>query len=146
MKKFCLLLFLCLSVAVFSQKADDIIGTWLTGSEKAKVQIFKSGDKYYGTIVWLRNPTYEDGTPKVDKNNPDKSKQGNTIVGLNMLKNFSFDEDEWNGGTIYDPENGKLYSCKISIRDGNKLDVRGYIGISLLGRTETWFKVADVKK
>jgi uncharacterized protein (DUF2147 family) len=63
-----------------------------------------------------------------------------------MLKNFSFDENEWNGGTIYDPENGKTYNCKIAIRDGNKLDVRGYIGISLLGRTETWFRVADIKK
>ncbi|MHB8259232.1 MAG: DUF2147 domain-containing protein [Bacteroidia bacterium] len=137
---------LALCVNAFAQKmnADAILGTWLTGSGKAKVQIYKEGNKYNGKIVWLKTPTYEDGTPKLDKHNPDKTKQTTPTLGLRMLKDFVFDEDKWADGTIYDPENGKTYSCKITWRDG-KLDVRGYVGISLIGRTDTWFKVLDIK-
>lgn len=137
-------LLLCFSLSAQKPNADVIVGTWLTASGKAKVQIYKEGDKYNGKIVWLKNPTYEDGKPKVDKNNPDKLKQSMPLMGLNMLKGFVFDEDEWEDGTIYDPENGKTYSCTMTYRDG-KLDVRGYIGISLIGRTQTWFKIPDSK-
>lgn len=136
---------LLLSARVFSQSvvADLVLGTWLTASGKAKVQIYKDGDLYNGKIVWLKNPKYEDGSIKVDKNNPDKSEKNNALLGLKMLKNFKFDGGEWKDGTIYDPENGKTYSCYIKYRDG-KLDLRGYVGISLMGRTQTWFKVADI--
>ena len=139
-----LLLFLFTRVSSQTIAVDALLGTWLTASGKAKVQIYKEGSKYNGKIVWLKNPTYEDGKIKVDKNNPDKAKQTTPLLGLNMLKGFVFDEGEWNDGTIYDPENGKTYSCKIKYRDG-KLDLRGYIGISLIGRTQTWYKVADIK-
>lgn len=124
--------------------SDIIVGTWLTASGNAKVHITREGDKYNGKIVWLKNPTYEDGKPKIDKNNPDKNKQATPLMGLNLLKNFVFDDDEWTDGTIYDPTNGKTYSCNIKYRDG-KLDLRGYIGISLIGRTQTWFRVSDIK-
>lgn len=135
-----------LSINTFAQKINEdiIIGTWLTGSGKGKVQIYKTGVEYNGKIVWLKEPTYPDGKPKVDKHNSDVAKQTNPILGLNMLKGFVFHDDKWIDGTIYDPENGKTYSCKITWRDG-KLDVRGYMGISLIGRTDTWFKVPDVK-
>jgi uncharacterized protein (DUF2147 family) len=143
------LLFLCsilFSTNHFAQtvSSDAVIGTWLTASGKAKVQIYKDGNKYSGKIVWLKTPNYEDGKPKTDKNNTDKAKQSVPLMGLNMLKNFEFDDDEWEDGTIYDPENGKTYSCTIKYRDG-KLDLRGYIGISLIGRTQTWYKVSDLK-
>ncbi|HKC69341.1 MAG TPA: DUF2147 domain-containing protein [Bacteroidia bacterium] len=141
-----LLVVLFLSVCTFAQTTnkDALIGTWLTGSGKGKVQIYKEGDKYNGKIVWLKEPTYPDGKPKVDKNNPDEAQKTKPLLGLNMLKGFIFDEDKWVDGTIYDPENGKTYSCKITWNNG-KLDVRGYIGISLIGRTDTWFKVLDIK-
>ncbi|MBS1634628.1 MAG: DUF2147 domain-containing protein [Bacteroidetes bacterium] len=147
LKPFILAILLLFSGLAKAQKPDskDIIGTWLTASGKAKVQIYAEGGHFNGKIVWLKNPTYEDGKPKVDKHNPDKANQTKPLMGLNMLKGFVFDEDQWNDGTIYDPENGKTYSCKIEIRDGNKLDVRGYIGFSLIGRTETWFRVQDIK-
>lgn len=124
--------------------ADAVVGTWLTASGKAIVEIYKEGTKYNGKIIWLKTPNTEDGKPKVDKNNPDKAKQTAPLLGLNMLKGFVFKKDEWGDGTIYDPENGKTYSCFIKYRDG-KLDLRGYIGISLVGRTQTWYK-ADIKK
>lgn len=131
-----------LTVAAFAQvKADDILGVWLTGGkEPAKIQIYKSGEKYYGKIVWLKNPT-DNGKPKVDANNPDKGKRNQPIIGLIILRGFKFDgDDEWEDGDIYDPESGKTYSCYLSLKDINTLKVRGYIGISLFGRTETWTK------
>jgi uncharacterized protein (DUF2147 family) len=146
MKKIFTILLISSALFCYGQKvnADVILGTWLTASGKAKVLIYKQGDVYNGKIVWLKEPLYPDGKPKVDKNNPDASKRNVPIMGYNLLKGFVFDEDEWEDGTIYDPENGKTYSCTIKYRDG-KLDLRGYIGISLIGRTQTWFKVADVK-
>ena len=122
-------------------KADDIVGVWLTnGDDPAKIQIYKSGDKFYGKIIWLKAPLLN-GSPKVDQNNPDKTKRTTPIIGLGLLSGFKFNgDDAWKGGNIYDPQNGKTYSCNISLKDKNTLKVRGYIGISLLGRTEVWTK------
>ena len=129
-----------ISLGAHSQiKADDIIGIWLTGGkEPAKIQIYKVGEKFYGKIIWLKNPT-ENGKQRVDGNNPDKAKQSNPIIGLLMLTGFKFDgDDEWKGGDIYDPESGKTYSSYMYLKDKDTLKVRGYVGISLFGRTETW--------
>ena len=129
-----------LVLPAFSQnKADDIIGVWLTGGkEPAKIQVYKSGEKFYGKIIWLKNPS-ENGKQRVDANNPDETKRKNPIIGLIMLTGFKFDGDEeWKGGDIYDPESGKTYSSYMYLNDKNTLKVRGYVGISLFGRTETW--------
>ncbi|HEX6847167.1 MAG TPA: DUF2147 domain-containing protein [Chitinophagaceae bacterium] len=139
--------FLLLVVLVlFSQKfysqvsADDIIGVWLTaGKEPAKIEIYKSGDKYFGKIIWLKNPV-QDNKSRVDANNPDRSKRSQPIIGLIILKDFKFDGDEWESGKIYDPESGDTYSCYLTLKDKTTLKVRGYIGISLFGRTETWIR------
>jgi uncharacterized protein (DUF2147 family) len=127
--------------AIAQTKADDIVGIWLTsGKEPAKIQIFKSNDKYYGKIAWLKNPM-ENGKPKADSQNPDKGKRNQQVMGLLILSGFIADgTDEWKDGNIYDPESGKTYSCIISMKDKNTLKVRGYVGISLLGRTELWTK------
>ena len=119
-------------------KADDIIGTWLTtGKEPAKIQIYESGEKFYGKIIWLQYPT-DNGKLKTDNNNPDKSKINTPVIGLVILTDFKFDGEEWKGGTIYDPESGNTYSSYLYLKDRNTLKVRGYIGASLFGRTETW--------
>jgi uncharacterized protein (DUF2147 family) len=119
-------------------KPDDITGIWLThGDKAAKIQISRSADRFEGKIVWLQAPM-ENGKPKVDKNNPDERKRVRPIVGLPLLTGFRFDKDEWNDGQIYDPVSGKTYSCTMTLKDPNTLKVRGYIGISLLGRTEVW--------
>lgn len=147
MKKYITLLLVIIAIKLNAQApaADAIVGTWLTKAGKAKVQIYKSGSVYNGKIVWLKEPNYEDGTAKVDKNNPDKNRHKDPIIGLNLLKGFVFDEDHWENGTIYDPENGKTYSCKITLNKGGWIEVRGFIGISLLGRTEIWYHTADLK-
>ena len=129
-----------LSFKALSQiKADDILGVWMTGGkEPAKIQIYKSGEKYYGKIIWLKNPT-ENGKQRTDGNNPNEAKRNNPIIGLELLTGFRFDgDDEWKGGDIYDPESGKTYSSYMYLKDNNTLRVRGYVGISLFGRTESW--------
>lgn len=138
-----ILLFFLLSFASYAQtKADDIAGIWLTGGkEPAKIQIYKAGEKFYGKIIWLKNPS-ENGKPRVDGNNPDKSKRSTPVIGLVILMGFKFDGDEeWKGGNIYDPENGKTYSSYMYLKNRTTLKVRGYVGVALLGRTETWTRV-----
>ena len=124
--------------------ADSIVGVWLTDGGGSKIEISKESDKYDGKIVWLKDPTYEQGHPEAgkprrDSHNHDPAHQHDPMVGLNLLKNFTFDgEAKWTGGTIYDPENGKTYKCVITLGDDNTLNVRGYLGIQALGRTTTW--------
>lgn len=117
---------------------DAVIGRWYTTDKGGIVEIYQCGDELCGRIVWLKDPNFEDGKPKTDLNNPDENKRQDPIIGLNMLKGFEADgTNKWDNGTIYDPKNGKTYSCKMEL-DGDVLSVRGYIGFSLFGRTETW--------
>lgn len=120
----------------FSQQADDILGVWYNQEKTGKVEIYKTGEKYFGKIVWLKEPL-RDGKPKLDKENEDESLRNRPVMGLVILKDFVFDEDEWEDGTIYDPKNGKTYSCYIT-KEGDILHVTGYIGFSFIGRTSDW--------
>ncbi|MCB0700768.1 MAG: DUF2147 domain-containing protein [Chitinophagales bacterium] len=124
---------------VFAQE-DPIEGVWFNEEKSAKIKIYRAkNQKFYGKIVWLERPE-EDGKPRVDKNNPDKSKRTEPINGLLILKGFVKDGDkEYEDGTIYDPKNGKTYSCIIK-HNGEELDVRGYVGFSWIGRTTVWSK------
>jgi uncharacterized protein (DUF2147 family) len=137
-------LLLCLFISATSplqeKGGDAALGVWLTGSGKAKIRIYKdASNQYNGKIVWLRDPKNTDGTVKVDKNNPDAGKKKTPIMGLNNLTGFVYAGDnEWSDGHIYDPENGKSYKCKMELTDAATLEVRGYIGISLFGRTDVW--------
>ena len=143
--KSCLLLIcLCASAAWAADDADGVLGTWVTADGKARIQVVKHGDVYDGSIVWLLEPNYpaDDkmaGKPKVDRENPDQSLQSRPVLGLPLLQGFKYAGDGvWNDGKIYDPTNGKLYSCNITLMMDGRLKVRGYVGISLFGRTEIW--------
>jgi uncharacterized protein (DUF2147 family) len=122
--------------------ANDVIeGLWFNEEKTAKIEIFQGRDqRFYGKIAWLKEPM-RDGRPKVDKENPDVRLRTQPILGLLILKEFrKVKENEYEKGTIYDPRNGKTYSCKMRYKAG-KLEVRGYVGFSLLGRTTTWSRV-----
>ena len=123
-----------------SAEADRLTGVWEPSHGKAKVKIEKIADKYYGKIVWLKEPIDpETKKPKLDKNNTDEKLQNKPLRGYRILKDFQYtDKNEWTEGTIYDPENGNTYSCIIKMTDDNTLDIRGYIGVSVLGRTDIW--------
>lgn len=137
------ILFLCSSIAFSNDKInpDAIIGTWLNASGKGQIQIYKQGSKYYGKLVWLKEPNDEQGNPKVDSKNPNASLKTKPLIGAIILRDFVFDDDEWNSGRIYDPQNGKDYKCFLRLKDVKILSVRGYIGVALLGRTETWTRI-----
>ena len=134
----CMTLFLAANVC--AQDSDAILGEWYTKDAKALVEIYKCNDLYCGKIVWLKEPLEKDGSEKLDDNNPDESKRTNKIIGLNLVSNFEFKKkNKWAGGTIYDPDNGKTYACKMTLKE-DKLKVRVFIGISLIGRTQVWNK------
>ncbi len=129
-------------------KGDDILGVWLNEDKDAHIQIYKEGDKYFGKIIWLKEPIDPDtGKPKVDDKNEDESLQNRPIMGLLLLTDFVFDgDDEWEDGEIYDPKSGNTYSCYMEFPDEDNKDylkIRGYIGFSLLGRTTYWTRVKD---
>ena len=131
---------------IFSAKAqnnaDDIVGVWLTGSGKAHVKIDKVGNYYFGRVVWLKEPLNDLGKPKLDKNNEDVTKRNKAIMGMQLLGGFEWKNDNlWDNGNIYDPENGKTYKCKIDLENLSTMNVRGFIGISLFGRTDIWKRV-----
>src|SRR5215471_2884457 len=85
------LLILSFGKLVAQNKADDITGVWLTpGDRSAKIQIYKSGEEYYGKIIWMAQPLDQSGKPKTDTNNPDKSKQSVPLMGMILLADFKF--------------------------------------------------------
>ena len=86
-----------------------------------------------------RKDKEDDGGPRIDKNNPDTKKRKNLMIGLQILNSFKYYKNDkvWDDGTIYDPKNGKTYSCTIK-KVGKTLEVRGYVGISMFGRTDVW--------
>ncbi len=141
MKKiFAVLLLLNFSTAAFAEKfkADDILGFWLTKEERAVIEIYKNGDKYEGKLVWLIDIHTGKKTEILDDKNPDEKLQKRSLQGLVNLKGFSFDGEKWVDGEIYDPNKGKTYSAKMSLKNKNELHLRGFIGISLFGRTSEW--------
>lgn len=129
--------------------SDSIVGTWLNGDKDAHIQISKCGDTYCGKIVWLKEPNYPagskdgtPGTPKLDDKNPDAARKKTPLMGLEMVKGFQFAGDEsWKGGTVYDPKTGKTYNAKAKLVSPNDLDLRGFVGISMFGRTDRWTRV-----
>jgi uncharacterized protein (DUF2147 family) len=132
--------------AAIATNADDIVGVWLNGEKDAQIEIFKCGEKYCGKIVWLKVPNYpegsKDGIPgmlKLDHHNPDPAHRRDPIIGLQIIHDFVFaGDDRWKDGRVYDPKNGKTYRGKMTLVSPRQLDLRGYIGISLIGRTATW--------
>jgi uncharacterized protein (DUF2147 family) len=124
--------------------ADAILGMWMTDSNKAKIQIYKQGNQYNGKIVWLKEPLNEQGQPKTDKENNEKSLRSRPVVGVNLIKGFEFNGEKWDGGEIYDPENGKTYSCVVKLK-GDKLEVRGYVGMTMFGRTVVWERAKSIE-
>lgn len=124
----------------FAENPDAIVGFWKTGDGKGIVQVYKQGDSYFGKIVWLQEPNDpETGKPKIDTKNEDPKLKGRPVMGMINLRDFKYQkENYWADGKIYDPKSGEDYSCKITMINNNTLEVRGYVGISLFGRTDTW--------
>ena len=143
-----LLLIVVLTGSAFAAPGE-ILGTWLNQAQDAKLEIFKCGSDFCGKIIWLKEPLYPagsregaPGSPKVDTNNPEVSHRKDPLMGMQIISGFQPSGDgQWKNGKIYDPDSGKTYSAKASLASPDQLDLRGFIGISLLGRTEKWTRV-----
>jgi uncharacterized protein (DUF2147 family) len=134
---------------------DKVVGLWLTAPDdedgQAKIEIYEEGGTYHGKIVWLEIPVYPEddeqgmaGQEKVDRENPDEALQSRPIVGLELMSDFVYaGKGKWKKGTIYAPDEGKTYKCKLTLEDPQRLKVRGFIGFSMLGRTEVWTRVSE---
>jgi uncharacterized protein (DUF2147 family) len=150
-----LMIFLLSLVTVVAAggEADTILGVWATDPEdeggQAHIEIYKEGDRYFGKIVWLSEPLYLEGDPhgpageaKIDTENPDEALRSLPIIGMTLMRDFRYNgKGLWQKGTIYDANNGKTYKAKLRLADDGALKVRGYIGFSLIGRTEEWTRV-----
>lgn len=133
-------LFLLSHVVCTAQDAgkgpDAVLGRYWTPTKNAKIEIYKEGAKYYGKTVW----TERSG---IDTLNPDPKKRNQSLLGLVFLTDFTYDDGKYVDGQIYDPQNGNIYSCKMWLEPDGDLKARGYIGISLFGRTEVFEKIEE---
>ncbi len=124
--------------------ADSPAGLWRTiddksGKEKSLVRIAEVNGEWRGTIEKLFREPGEDPNPTCEKCPGDKKNK--PVIGMTILTGLKKDKDQWSGGDILDPQNGKIYRCKIWLEDkGRELHVRGFIGVALLGRTQIWIR------
>jgi uncharacterized protein (DUF2147 family) len=139
-------LFICSNAIASKPNPDAIIGLWKPGSGNGLVQIYKQGDSYFGKIVWLKEPNDPaTGKPRTDVKNDDVKLKNRPILGLINVRNLKFiKENSWKEGNVYDPNTGNDYSCKVTLIDENTLELRGFIGISIIGRTDTWKRQAKL--
>jgi uncharacterized protein (DUF2147 family) len=140
MKKLFTLLLITLVTATMN--SQSVIGKWKTiddetGDAKSIVEVFTKSGKIYAKVVEILEPANKNrlctNCSGEDKNQP--------ILGLTIIKGLTKDGSEYNSGEILDPKNGKLYKCALSLVSKDKLKIRGYIGFSLLGRTQYWYRV-----
>jgi uncharacterized protein (DUF2147 family) len=126
--------------------APSPVGYWTTidddGKASSVIQIFPRGKKLFGKIVQLINPREKD--PKCTA--CEGARKNQRIIGMEILRDFEQDDDKWSGGYILDPRDGTEYSSYFEVIEGGKrLQVRGYVGIALLGRTQYWQKAQAPK-
>lgn len=130
-----MLLLSCLFMQQASAQLSEssILGEWISPKKDSRILIFKQGDTYEGRIVWGT------GGPETDVKNPNPALRSRKLVGTVILTGFKYDGGlSWVDGEIYDPREGKTYSCKLKLKSNQSLTIRGYVGISLFGRNETW--------
>ena len=125
-----------------SADVSAVNGTWINGDGDGLIAVRVEGARISATILGSSGDPVD--RPKTDVNNPDPMLRSRPLIGLELFEGFRYDGDgEWSGGTIYDPNNGKTYRCKLKLVGPDMLKVRGFIGISLIGRSETWTRKSD---
>jgi uncharacterized protein (DUF2147 family) len=142
MKKCVLFSLVVFFAMTFNVQSQSVLGKWKTvddetGQAKSVVEVYEKSGKVYGKIVEILNPEKRNAVCSkctgADKNAP--------ILGLIIIKGLIKDGDEYNGGKILDPLKGEEYKCLIELDGKDKLKVRGFIGVSIFGRTQYWFRV-----
>lgn len=144
------LLLVTLSCPAMVYADDSVFGLW--AGEDSIFRIYKDADTLHGKIIALDRPVYTreeaeadptkiEGQSRLDDNNPDEGLRDRTVIGLGMFSNYRFEDGQWQG-EIYDPGSGNTYQSKMKLKDG-KLEIRGYIGIPMFGRTAVFEPVSS---
>lgn len=138
-----LILLIMASTATFANELSPV-GLWKTiddntGKPRGLVRITEVSGEYRGKVERIFPKSGEEPDPKCEK--CDGTRHNQPVIGMTILWGLTKQGDEYQGGEILDPENGKIYRAKMKLYgDGRKLGVRGFIGFSLLGRTQTWVR------
>lgn len=135
-----------LLVGVASAQAQSPVGYWRTiddetGDPRSIVEIYEQDDELHGKIVKVLKANEEaqrNAEGQIICTTCEGEQKDQPVEGLVIIKGLEKDGDEWDGGTIFNPEDGKTYKSKMSLNDDGTLDVRGYVGFSFIGRTQTW--------
>ncbi|MEA5138147.1 DUF2147 domain-containing protein [Arcicella rigui] len=123
-----------------NEDSELIVGTWFTDDKASKIQIYKVQNQYFGKVVWLKNPLVN-GKAVTDSKNPDSKLRSRSVLGLTIFNNFIFEgNNTWTDGEIYDVRTGRTVAGKMSLKNKNTLDLRGYIGKPIFGKTVTLYR------
>jgi len=140
-----ILLFLVISIFAFAQTNADLVGQWYNAKNNIVVTLSDDRGMVSGKVTWMRFPNDENGNPKTDLLNPDKSLRNRESVGMIIMSSFAhIAGNVWDNGELYVPEKGKTYTGMITLKDKNSLNLRGYIGLSfIVGYSSTWTRYLD---
>jgi len=131
------------ATSALAQEATPV-GRWTTIDDETKkpksvIAIYEEGGKLFGKIEKIFLEPNQPENPVCEK--CEGTLKGQPIIGMVIMRDLKKDDDEWTGGTILDPSNGKTYKCKIAVESGGKkLKVRGFVGMSMFGRTQHWVR------
>ncbi|GAA4007321.1 hypothetical protein GCM10022408_19070 [Hymenobacter fastidiosus] len=120
------------------------LGVWADDTGDTHTEIYRCGERLCGRVVWLRVPQDPNtGRPKLDQRNPSPDRRSQPLQNLIVLQGLRYnpDAERWEDGQIYDPTSGRTYSCYVSLNTKDQLEVKGYIGFSLIGRSHYWTRV-----
>ena len=124
--------------------SDAIIGIWEMFEDEYidTLEIFTQDNKYIGKLLGSGDPFDEHGNQRRDRNNPDVNLRNRPLMGIICLTDLIYVEDSvWDGGKMYYPKDGNIYSCKISLKNKNTIKARYYLGFSILGYSEKWNRI-----
>ncbi|GAB2942519.1 hypothetical protein GCM10027048_03910 [Hymenobacter coalescens] len=119
------------------------LGVWVDEQGETQVEFFRCGEQLCGRIVQRLHATDAEGHPRLDQHNPDPKRRNQPQVGLTIIQDLRYNaaESRWDGGQIYDPDNGRTYSCYVKPLASDRMEVKGYIGFALVGRAQVWKRV-----
>lgn len=135
------LMMLATTAALRAQSSPNaIVGTWESDEKDVRMEYFQDGDHYSARLLWGNKILEGDNiTSKKDGKNPDPSLRSRNIIGITSLNGLKWNGKEYTDGKIYDPPSGKTYNCKAWM-EGDKLQLRGYLGFSMMGKTVSWHR------
>lgn len=131
-----------IAMVSLAQDGDSVLGIWQSAHGNGRIQIYRSGNTYDGKLVWIKEAVDESGKPKLDVNNPSPKLKTQPVKDLEVLRDFKYKNNGvWEDGTVYDPRSGKTYSCKLLMSSSDTLEIRAYMGISIIGKSQVWSRV-----